>query len=146
MRRRTQRRKRRIGSNVAKLGPPLSILDEPSPTIDNTDTTESAMLFWVGWFARFHLDHEGGQYVPYKIKTLDRPVCRRDGTPILHADGQPVMMRGVCEVAHARSVAHRPWTVIQWRIGEPGLSIQKFATLDDALGVFNASPEPAVLP
>lgn len=146
MRRRSQRRKRRIGSSVAKVGPPLSILDEPSPTINGTSTTENAMLFWVGWFARFHLDPEGPRYVPHQIRTLDRPVCRPDGTPVLHADGQPLMMRCIREVAHAHIVDDRPWMVFHWLIGEPGLSIQKFATLDAALAAFNATPEPAVLP
>lgn len=118
MRRRSQRRKRRIGSSVAKVGPPLSILDEPSPTIEGTSTTENAMLFWVGWFARFHLAPEGPRYVPHQIRTLDCPVCRPDGTPVLHADGQPLMMllhprSGAC--SHRRSspldgppLAHRP--------------------------------------
>ena len=144
MRRRSQRRKRRIGSSVAKVGPPRSILDEPSPTINGTSTTENAMLFWVGWFARFHLDQPC--LVPYELKTLNRPVCRQDGTPVLQADGQPSMMHCVREVVHARKVAHRPWTVIHWLVGVPGMWMQDFATLDEALAAFNAPPEPSVLP
>lgn len=135
MRCRTQRRKRRIGFNVAKLGPPLSILDEPSPTIDGTSTTENAMLFWVGWFARFHTDPEGPSFVPYEIKTLD---C-----PILGSDGQRQMVRCVREVARTELAGVVEWLMITWKVGEVGMSIQKFVSVGEAMTAFAAPPTPS---
>lgn len=134
MRRRSQRRKRRIGSSVAKVGPPLSILDEPSPTIDGTSTSENAMLFWVGWFARFHTDPEGPSYVPYEIKTLD---C-----PIFGSNGQRQTMRCVREVARTEIAGVVAWLMITWKVGEVGMSIQKFVTIGEAMTAFAAPPTP----
>src|SRR5262245_7915838 len=97
------RNARRRGTGAARApvqasgeGPSLSLLGLPSPALGHTCTTHNEMLFWIGWFARFHSD---GLYVPHELKTLDRPVLSVDGSPVLGQDGQPQTMRCVREVA-----------------------------------------------
>lgn len=114
----------------------LAMLAQPSPFIGDTCTTHNQMLFWVGWFARFHTD--GRTYVPYEIKTIDCPVVRSDGSPMLKGDGQPQMMRCVREIARSETDGTVRWQVITWNVGQVGATFQPCASLDVALAAFNA--------
>lgn len=119
------------------------MLGQPSPPIADTCTTHNEMLFWVGWFARFH---EGEpRHVPYELKTLDCPVMREDGSPVLRSDGQPQMMRCLREVARFELGGTVEWNMIAWNTGQVGVTFQKYATLSEALRAFNAPPAPVRL-
>lgn len=122
-------------------GPPLSILGQPSPSI--ASTTHNEMLFWVGWFARFHAD--GAPYVPYEIKTLDCPVVHADGSPVLGQDGHPQMMRCLREVARHEVSGSIEWLMISWHIGVPGMAFQKYSTLDNAIDACHGPTQPVHL-
>lgn len=117
-------------------GPPLSILALPSPTIGSTCTTHNEMLFWVGWFARFHV--EAPRYVPYQLKTLDCPVVRKDGSAVLHGDGQPQLMRCVREVARCEVGGEVKWQMISWNVGQAGVTFHECANYEDAMRAFLA--------
>lgn len=123
---------------------PLAILALPSPAVGNTCTTHNEMLFWVGWFARFHNDSP--PYVPYELKTLDCPVVRADGSPALLSDGQPQMMRCVREVARSEVGDSVEWHMISWNLSQIGATFHRCASLDEALAAFNAPPAPVLLP
>ena len=127
-----------------RRGPPLSILAIPSPTLSDTCTTYNEMLFWVGWFARFHSD--GPNHVPYEIKTLDRPVVGEDGRPRLHSDGQPQKMRCVREVVRHDENGTTSWTMLAWDIGRVSVTFHPCASLDEAMTLYNAPPSPIRMP
>lgn len=127
-----------------RRGPPLSILAIPSPNLGDTCTTHNEMLFWVGWFARFHSD--GLNHVPYEIKTLDRPVVGMDGLPRLHSDGQPQKMRCVREIVRHDENGTASWTMLAWDVGKVSVTFHPCASLDEAMTLYNAPPSPIRMP
>lgn len=137
-------RRRAARPRVAQAGKHLAILNLPSPSIGNTCTTHNQMLFWIGWFERFHID--GLPYVPYEIKTLDCPVVHSDGSPVLRGDGQPQMMRCIREIARSEVKGIVEWHMISWNVGQTGATFQRCASLDDAVNAFNAPPSLVRLP
>jgi hypothetical protein len=102
------------------------------------------MLFFVGWFARFHT--EGLSYVPYEIKTLDRPVVKADGSPVLRGDGQPQRMRCVHEVACREVNGRVEWKMISWDVGRVGVTFYPCASLEEAMALYNTPPLQVRLP
>lgn len=131
-----RRRSTRPPVRAATKGKHLTMLSQPSPPIGDTCTTHNQMLFWVGWFARFHTD--GRPYVPYEIKTIDCPIVRSDGSPVLDADGKPKVMRCVRELARSEVGGVVRWQMITWNIGQVGATFQRCASLDEARDVFSA--------
>ena len=123
---------------------PLADLYLPSPSIANTCTTHNQMLFWVDLFARMHRPSLG--YVPYDLKTLDCPVINPDGSLRLRSDGQPETMRCVREVARHTIGDRVEWVMFSWNIGQVGIAMPSFLTLDEAMAHFNAPPSPVLLP
>ena len=113
----------------------LAILSQPSSRIGDTCTTHNQMLFWVGWFARFHTD--GRSYVPYEIKTVDCPVVESDGSPVLDADGKPQVMRCVREIARSEAGGTEHWHMITWNLGQVGATFQACASLAHARSAFS---------
>lgn len=131
-----RKHKTRVACNCS--GPPLATLGYPSPSIDGTRTTHNDMLFWVGWFARFHSERPA--YVPYEIKTIDCPVVRADGSPLLRDDGAQHFMRCVREVASREVNGTVEWLMIAWNLAVPGMIFRKYATRDNAFAAFNEPP------
>lgn len=141
-----QRAQRFLSTDAnANVGPPLSILGIPSPAIGDTSTTHNAMLFWIGWFARFHTDPDGVQYVPYELATIDCPVTREGGSALEGAHGRPQVMRCVRELARCDRNGQIEWLSICWEIGTPSVSFQKYSSFEDALAAFQAPPRPVSL-
>lgn len=134
----------RLPAHIWSNGPPRSILSIPSPTVGDTCTTHNEMLFWIGWFARFHLD--GSPYVPYELKTIDCPVVRADGSALLRDDGQQQIMRCLREVAQHKTNGKVEWLMISWHIGVPGMTFHKCASLAKALAAFHSPVQPVQLP
>lgn len=122
----------------------LAILSQPSSRIGDTYTTHNQMLFWVGWFARFHTD--GQTYIPYELKTIDCPVVRSDGSAVLRDDGALQLMRCIREIARSEPKGAVEWHMISWSVGQPGVTLQRYASLDDATAAFNAPPSPVPQP
>lgn len=142
--RRTRRQAARSPVRATRQNQHLALLAMPSPAIGDTCTTHNQMLFWVGWFARFHTD--GPPYVPYEIKTIDCPVVHGDGSPVLRSDGQQQMMRCVREMSRTEVKNTVEWHIISWNVGQPGASFQRCASHDEAIVIFHAPPSPVLLP
>ncbi len=136
-------RRAHLRDRTTEPKPPLSMLDQPSPVIDDTCTTTNQMAFWVGWFARFHEDQP--YYVPYELKMLDCPVMHQDGKPALGCDGQPKKMRCAREVARREVTGKVEWLMISWHIGIPGVTFRKCSSHDEAMTAFHAPPDPVRL-
>ena len=122
----------------------LALLGMPSPALPGTTTTDSEMLFWVGVFYRVHQRRKW--LIPIQLKTLDCPIEKPDGSPVLGGDGQPARMRCVREVARREARGQVTWTVIEYSTSVPGLRFCPYPSLDDAMRHFDAAPEPVRLP
>lgn len=120
----------------------LAILSQPSSRIGDTYTTHNQMLFWVGWFARFHTD--GKTYVPYELRTIDCPVISSDGSPVLDADGKPQVMRCVREIARSEVGGTVRWQLITWNVGQVGATFQPCPSLEAAQTDFAAPVLPVL--
>lgn len=116
------------------------LLSIPSETVPGTTTTEHQMLFWVGVFYRLHQRRK--RLIPLKLKTVDRSVMSRDGSPVGGRDGQPMLMRCVREVALRQVRGQVSFEVIEYAVGVPGLSFHRCASLDEAMARFDSEPEP----
>lgn len=120
-------------------------LDEVSPTIEGTCTTESQMRFWLDWLHRFHADSSIGS--PVAFKTVDCPVIGADGEPRIDATGRRVRMRCVLEIASYKKSEPAPWVVITWEIAAaPGVRFKDCGSLDEAISIFSQPPAAVTRP
>ena len=60
-------------------------LNKASPSVEGTCTPEHMMVFFTGFFARFHAG--GAGYIPYELQTVDCPVLGKDRAPLLNDNG-----------------------------------------------------------
>ena len=142
--RRTPRRPRRkefvtSGVRTERLLPEL---DQVSDPVENTCTPEHMMVFFSGFFARFH--ERGSGYIPYELQTVDCPIVGADGVPALDEAGNPLLMGCVREVARSQSGEEETWLMITWEVGIPGLTMTPCGTLAEAKGLLRAPPTPIV--
>ena len=142
--RKTPRRPRRreFVTSVVRTERLLPGLDEVSDTVENTCTPEHMMIFFSGFFARFH--ERGSGYVPYELQTVDCPIVGADGVPALDEAGNPLLMRCVREVARSQSGEEESWLMITWEVGIPGVTMTPCGTLAEAKGLLRAPPTPIV--
>ena len=127
------------GVRVTKLLPEL---DEVSITEEDTCTPEHMMVFFSGFFARFH--ERGSGYVPYELQTVDCPIVGADGGPALDEAGKPLLMRCVREVARSQSGEEESWLMITWEVGIPGVTMTPCGSLAEAKELLRAPPTPIV--
>jgi len=72
-------------------------------------------------------------------------VVRADGSAVLLSDGKLQMMRCVREFDRSEVGGTIEWHLLTWSIGRVGVSFKKYATLNEALLKFQASPKPVRL-
>ena len=142
--RRTPRRPRRkelvtSGVRTERLLPEL---DQKTPPVENTCTPEHMMVFFSGFFARFH--ERGSGYVPYELQTVDCPIVGTDGVPALDEAGKPLLMRCVREVIRSQRSDEETWLMITWEIGIPGVTMTPCGSLAEAQELLRAPPMPIV--
>ncbi len=140
--RRTPKRPRRralvtIGVRTERVLPEL---EQTTPSVENTCTPEHLMVFFSGFFARFH--ESGSGYIPYELQTVDCPIVGADGAPVLDEAGQPLLMRCVREVARSQRGTKETWQMITWEIGIPGVTMTPCASLAEAKELLRAPPTP----
>ncbi len=133
---------RELGSSGVRRERLLPELDEVSALVENTCTPEHMMVFFAGFFARFH--ERGSGYVPYELQTVDCPIVGADGVPALDEAGNPLLMRCVREVARSQSGEEESWLMITWEMGIPGVTMTPCGTLAEAKGLLSAPPTPIV--
>ena len=142
--RKTPRRPRRreFVTSVVRTERLLPGLDGASDTVENTCTPEHMMIFFSGFFARFH--ERGSGYVPYELQTVDCPIVGADGVPALDEAGNPLLMRCVREVARSQSDEEESWLMITWEVGIPGVTMTPCGTLAEAKELLRTPPTPIV--
>jgi len=142
--RKTPRRPRRreFVTSVVRTERLLPGLDEASDTVENTCTPEHMMVFFSGFFARFH--ERGSGYIPYELQTVDCPIVGADGVPALDEAGTPLLMRCVREVARSQSGEEESWLMITWEVGIPGVTMTPCGTLAEAKELLRTPPPPIV--
>ena len=128
-----------LGVHAARLLPELA---EASAPIEDTCTPEHMMVFFSGFFARFH--ERGSGYTPYELQTVDCPIVGANGEPALDEAGNPLLMRCVREVARSQRGEEESWLMITWEAGIPGVSMTPCGTLAEAKGLLRAPPNPIV--
>ena len=128
-----------LGVHAARLPPEL---DQASAPVENTCTPEHMMVFFSGFFARFH--ERGSGYIPYELQTVDCPIVGADGVPALDEAGKPLLMRCVREVARSQSGEEETWLMITWEVGIPGVTMTPCGSLAEAKGLLRAPPTPIV--
>ena len=142
--RRTPRRPRSRGlvTSGVRTERLLPELDQKTPPVENTCTPEHMMIFFSGFFARFH--ERGSGYVPYELQTVDCPIVGANGVPALDEAGTPLLMRCVREVARSQSGEEESWLMITWEVGIPGVTMTPCGTLAEAKELLRAPPTPIV--
>lgn len=129
------------GVRVTKFLPEL---DEVSVPVEDTCTPEHMMVFFSGFFARFH--ERGSGYIPYELQTVDCPIVGIDGVPALDESGKPLLMRCVREIARTQKCDESSWLLITWEVGIPGVTMTPCSRLEDAKELLRAPPPPIVWP
>jgi hypothetical protein len=99
-----------------------------------------------GWAVSIDCINGRKRLVPVQLKTLDCPVEKHDGSPLIGGDGQPVYMRCIREVALRESRGQVTWEIIEYAVGVPGFSFRPCASLDEARARFDAAPDAVKLP
>lgn len=127
------------GVRVTKLLPEL---DEVSAPVEDTCTPEHMMVFFSGFFARFH--ERGTGYIPYELQTVDCPLAEADGMPVLDETGKPFLMRCVREIVRSQRGKEESWLLITWEVGIPGVTMTPCSSLAHAKELLHAPPPPIV--
>ena len=131
-----------LGASAVRRERLLHELDEVSALVENTCTPEHMMVFFSGFFARFH--ERGSGYIPYELQTVDCPIVGADGEPTLDEAGNPLLMRCVREVARSQSGDEESWLLITWEVGIPGVTMTPCGSLAEAKELLRAPPTPIV--
>ena len=142
--RRTPRRPRSRGlvTSGVRTERLLPELDQKTPPVEITCTPEHMMVFFSGFFARFH--ERGSGYTPYELQTVDCPIVGANGVPALDEAGKPLLMRCVREVARSQSGEEESWLMITWEVGIPGVTMTPCGSLAEAKELLRAPPTPIV--
>ena len=120
----------------------FSELSKASPSIEGTCTLEHMMVFFTGFFARFHAG--GAGYIPYELQTVDCPVLGKDSAPLLDDNGEQRRMRCVREIARCGKGGEPSWLVITWECGTPGVTMTPCGSLAEAKALYRV-PAPSIM-
>ena len=128
-----------LGVHAPRLLPEL---DQVSAPVENSCTPEHMMVFFSGFFARFH--ERGSGFIPYELQTVDCPIVGADGVPALDEAGNPLLMRCVREVARSQRGEEESWLMITWEAGIPGVTMTPCDSLAEGKELLRAPPTPIV--